>query len=48
MGKVLISIPDELHKDLKRRAIDESVSLKELIQRALQQYMERYTPTRQA
>ncbi|MBL7209201.1 MAG: hypothetical protein ISS52_03810 [Dehalococcoidia bacterium] len=48
MGKVLVSISDELHRDLKRRAIDENVTLKQLLQRALQQYMERYTPARQA
>lgn len=48
MGKALINFPDDLHKDLKRRAIDEGISLKELIVKALQEYIEQHPPMRQA
>jgi metal-responsive CopG/Arc/MetJ family transcriptional regulator len=44
MGNVRISLPDELHRNLKRRAIDESVPLKELIERALREYMRQHPP----
>ena len=30
MGKALVDMPDELHKNLRRRAIDEGISLKVL------------------
>jgi len=30
VGQVRIVLPDELHRDLKRRAIDEGMPLKEL------------------
>lgn len=37
--QVRIVLPDELHRDLKRRAIDEGVPLKELIEKALDKYI---------
>jgi len=37
--QVRIVLPDELHRDLKRRAIDEGVPLKEVIEKALAKYI---------
>jgi len=37
--QVRIVLPDELHRDLKRRAIDEGMTLKELIEKALAKYI---------
>jgi len=37
--QVRIVLPDELHRDLKRRAIDEEMPLKDLIERALAKYI---------
>lgn len=37
--QVRIVLPDELHRDLKRRAIDEGMPLKELIEKALAKYI---------
>jgi len=48
MGKALIVIPDNIHLDLKRRAIDERIPLKELIVKALQEYLEQHPPVQQA
>jgi len=42
--QVRIVLPDELHRDLKRRAIDEGMPLKELIERALAKYISEYPP----
>ena len=47
MGKALIDIPDEVHWNLKRRAIDEHISLKELAVKALREYIDRHPPMRQ-
>ena len=44
MKKALIEFPDDLHRNLKRRAIDEDISLKELIVRAVREYIEHYPP----
>jgi hypothetical protein len=44
MGNVRIALPDELHRDLKRRAIDEGIPLKELIEKALHKYVEQNPP----
>lgn len=44
MGNVRISLPDDLHRNLKRRAIDEDISLKELMTKALQEYVEQHPP----
>ena len=41
MGHVRIVLPDELHLDLKRQALEERVSLTVLLIKALQEYMER-------
>lgn len=46
MGKALVNFPDDLHKDLKRRAIDEGISLKELIVKTAREYIERHPPMR--
>jgi hypothetical protein len=45
MGKALIEFPDDLHRNLKRRAIDEDISLKELIVKAVRAYIEQHPPT---
>jgi hypothetical protein len=37
--QVRIVLPDELHRDLKRRAIDEGMPLKDLIEKALSKYI---------
>lgn len=42
--QVRIVVPDELHRDLKRRAIDEGMSLKELIEKALAKYISENPP----
>jgi len=42
--QVRIALPDELHRDLKRRAIDEGVPLKDLIERALAKYISENPP----
>ena len=42
--QVRIVLPDELHRDLKRRAIDEGMPLKELIERALAKYISENPP----
>ena len=44
MGKALIDMPDELHKNLRRRAIDEGISLKVLIEKALREYISHNPP----
>lgn len=44
MGSMRISLPDDLHRNLKRRAIDESVSLKELVLKALDEYIKQHPP----
>lgn len=42
--QVRIVLPDELHRDLKRRAIDEGIPLKELIEKALAKYISENPP----
>ena len=44
MGHVRISIEDSLHKNLKRRAIDEGIPMRELLVKALEEYVERNPP----
>ena len=44
MGHVRISIEDSLHKNLKRRAIDEGIPMRELMVKALEEYVERNPP----
>lgn len=44
MGKALVDFPGDLHKDLKRRAIDEGISLKELIVKTAREYIEQHPP----
>ena len=44
MTRALIDIPEELHQNLKRRAIDEDISLKGLIVKALREYIEQHPP----
>lgn len=43
--QVRITLPDGLHRDLKRRAIDEGMTLKELIEKALAKYISENPPT---
>lgn len=44
MGKALVNFPDDLHRNLKRRAIDEGIPLKELIIKTAHEYIERHPP----
>ena len=44
MRNVRFTLPDELHKDLKRKAIDESIPLKGLVIKALQEYINKHPP----
>ena len=38
MGELRLSIPNELHKELKQRALDKGVSLKQLILDIFEKY----------
>jgi len=42
--QVRIVLPDQLHRDLKRRAIDEGIPLKEVIEKALAKYISENPP----
>ena len=42
--QVRIGLPDQLHRHLKRRAIDEGMPLKELIEKALAKYISENPP----
>lgn len=44
MTKVLVDFPDDLHKDLKRRAIDEGISLKKLIVEIAREHIKQHPP----
>jgi metal-responsive CopG/Arc/MetJ family transcriptional regulator len=44
MGNVRINLSDNLHRNLKRRAIDEGIPMREVLIKALQEYIERYPP----
>lgn len=44
---VRIALPDDLHRDLKRRAIDEGIPLKGLLEKALQRYIAQNPPMQQ-
>jgi len=44
MGNVRINLPDNLHRNLKRRAIDEGIPMRELLVKALQEYIEQHPP----
>lgn len=44
MGNIRFNLPDDLHWDLKRRATDERITLKELVMKALQEYLEQHPP----
>lgn len=44
MRQVRIVLPDELHRDLKRRAIDEGMPLKNVIREALEKYISENPP----
>lgn len=44
VSQVRIVLPDELHRDLKRRAIDEGIPLKNLIEKALARYIKENPP----
>jgi hypothetical protein len=44
MGHLRISVEDSLHKNLKRRAIDEGIPMRELLVKALEEYVDRNPP----
>ena len=44
MGDVRIDLPDNLHRNLKRRAIDEGMPMRDLLIKALQEYIEHNPP----
>jgi len=44
MGELRLSIPNELHKELKQRALDKEVSLKRLILDILESYTGKQRP----
>jgi len=41
MGELRLQIDDGLHKQLKQRALDEEVTLKDLTKKALVEYLKR-------
>ena len=41
--RVNISISDDLHKELKKKAVDEGVSFSELLERLGREYLEKET-----
>lgn len=44
MGQLRISIGNDLHKNLKRRAIDEGVPMRDLLVKVLEEYVEHNPP----
>jgi len=44
MAKILIDLPDDLHRGSKIRAVNEGVTLKKLIVAAVREYLERHPP----
>lgn len=44
MGNVRIDLPDNLHRNLKRRTIDEDMPMRDLLIKALQEYIENNPP----
>lgn len=44
MANIRYDLPDDLHWNLKRRAADERITLKDLVTKALQQYLEQTPP----
>jgi hypothetical protein len=40
MGHACINLEDSLHKNLKRRAIDDGIPMRELLIKALEEYMQ--------
>ena len=44
MGNVRIDLPDNLHRNLKRRAIDEDMPMRDILIKALQEYIENNPP----
>jgi len=41
MGQYIIKFPDDLHKKAKLRAVEEEITLKELIIRAVTEYLKK-------
>lgn len=39
MGKLIVEIPDEIHGELKRKALSDQKTLKEIITRLIQDYL---------
>ena len=44
MGNVRINLPDNLHRNLKRRVIDEGMPMRDLLIKVLQEYIEQNPP----
>jgi hypothetical protein len=44
MGNVRIDLSDNLHRNLKRRAIDEGIPMRELLVKALHEYIAHNPP----
>jgi hypothetical protein len=44
MANIRYDLPDDLHWNLKRRAADERITLKELVIKALRYYLEKNPP----
>ena len=44
MGHIRINLEDILHRNLKRRAIDEGIPMRELLIKALEEYVQRNPP----
>ena len=41
MGQYIIKFPDDLHKKAKLRAVEEEITLKDLIIRAVNEYLKK-------
>lgn len=41
MGQYIIKFPDDLHKNAKLRAVEEEITLKDLIIRAVTEYLKK-------
>ena len=44
MGQYIIKFPDDLHKKAKLRAVEEEITLKDLIIRAVTEYLNKGGP----
>lgn len=46
VAKLLVDIPDELHKRIKHQAIDEDISVKDLVTEILDKYIDGGSPAK--